>query len=709
MSTFRARGRGPLGALLALAIWPAGLQAQQTRIETLILSPEPGERIFPDAVLVAASFIDRDSQLDPATIVLSLDGRDVTAEAQVSAEVVTWIPRLPTTPGPHRVSLTARTRNGLPVAPASWAFTVAPGTEGALAAAQLQPGSGTARTRMQGSVTFEGTASSVSGEGADLRRDEGAVPRVWVKVGGLLGSSWRYSANVHLSGYESSTLQPVDRFRLDIRSNHINAAIGDVNPVLHDLILSGTRVRGVQGDVRGGGFRLTVVKGASRRAIPGLRDPTNTQVLHAGTYGRSLFAARPAIGGRNFQVGATVLRVRDDVASIPDLRIAESTTNQSVNSTPKDNVVLGTDVTLRLLGNRVLLRHDLAFSLFANDITGGALTEPQLDSILEAAGNRPLGIDPSAFEDYFIINASLIPLDPRGLTSLAQQASASVRAGTNILSAEWRSIGGSYYSLGYPALVRDRTGIRIRDSFTVLDNALSLSAGLERDKDNLADVKLNTTTSAGVFANASWQASPQSPTVVVSVRRQTRENGLAAGQSGALDEQSTTFSLGLGLPIGVFQGFRTRLNLNLATISRNDPANPTVESSDRYYLGGFQGSSVDRTSDFTLMYGLNTTELLAFTDAKTNFHRVVGNFRYLVRPQWTAMFDGTYTGARSPQTAAIDGLQYNRAEFLIGGQFEWTAASLVTLTAGLVSYADERFPTSNTREVVTRLRVHRAF
>ena len=89
MSILRTRGLGPFAALLALVIWPAGLQAQQTRIETLILSPEPGERIFPDAVLVAASFIDRDSQLDPATIVLSLDGRDVTAEAQVSAEVVT--------------------------------------------------------------------------------------------------------------------------------------------------------------------------------------------------------------------------------------------------------------------------------------------------------------------------------------------------------------------------------------------------------------------------------------------------------------------------------------------------------------------------------------------------------------------------------------------------------------------------------------------
>ena len=40
MSSLRTRGLGSLGPLLALAIWPTGLQAQQTRIETLILSPE---------------------------------------------------------------------------------------------------------------------------------------------------------------------------------------------------------------------------------------------------------------------------------------------------------------------------------------------------------------------------------------------------------------------------------------------------------------------------------------------------------------------------------------------------------------------------------------------------------------------------------------------------------------------------------------------
>jgi hypothetical protein len=83
--------------------------------------------------------------------------------------------------------------------------------------------------------------------------------------------------------------------------------------------------------------------------------------------------------------------------------------------------------------------------------------------------------------------------------------------------------------------------------------------------------------------------------------------------------------------------------------------------------------------------------------------------RYLVRPRWTATLDGTWTGASSDDQNAGFGLKYARRELLGGGQYDWTDASFVTLTAGVVSYADDLVPTRNTRELVTRLTVHRAF
>jgi hypothetical protein len=716
--------RGSLAAAAALAAWVAAgawaspVAAQQptpaalrTTVEPLILSPEPGERVLQDGVLVAVSFVDRDAQLDPLTVRLEVDGRDVTAEAQISAEVVTWRPRQPMEAGPHRASLTALDRGGGRVGPVDWAFTVAPGFEGTPSAADLQPVS-TSFTRLQGSVTFEGSGRSISGAGASLLADEKQVPRLWVNAAGLISGSWRYSARMHLSGYESKERQPVNRFRFDVRSNHLNVGVGDVNPIVHDLMLAGARVRGVEGDLRGGPLRLTVVKGQTRRGIVGLADNAAAQILRAGTYEQNLTAVRPAFGIGPVELGITAMRVTDDTTSIPDQRITGILgTSRRVNPTPKDNVVAGTDLTVRLLGSRVLLQYENAFSLLANDITGGPLTKAELDALTSAAGFDELGVDPADFSDWFVINQSLIPLDPRGGSSVAHLATASVRAGTNIVAAEWRSIGGAYYSLAYPALLRDRTGIRIRDSFTALQGALAVTGGFETDKDNLERVKPATTTNSGIFAQASWQESPRALALVGSVRQGSRSNDLANGQTGAMDETTNAVSLGAGIPVTQLAGYATRLNLNVTAVNRDDVRNPAVDSKDRYFVVGLEGETDSRANRFNVAYGLNTTQLTSVATSKTHYHRVVGNFRYLVVPRFTATLDGTYTTASTPDAAAnlAWGLKYNRRELLAGGEFEWTAASFVRLTAGVVQYADEFVPTRDTRELVTRITVHRAF
>lgn len=704
-----------LGALMArplAAQQPAGAAAAlRNSVQALILSPEPGDRILQDGVLVAVSFIDRDAELDPVTVRVEVDGRDVTAESEISAELVSWKPRQPMEAGPHRAAVSARSHNGTAIGPISWAFTVAPGYEAPTGAATLAP-TGTSFTKLQGSITFEESGRSVTGPGAPLLADKQNVPQLWLNAGGLISGSWRYSARLFVSAYESKDRQPVDRLRFDIRSNHLNAGFGDVNPVLHDLILAGERVRGFQGDVKAGPLRLTVVKGNTRRPIEGLVDPANaTEVLRAGTWGQSLFAVRPAIGGNHVLVGLTAVRVTDDTTSIADLRVANGVgaSTRRVNPTPKDNIVAGADATVRMLGSRVLLQYQAAGSLLANDITGGPITESQLDSIMDAAGYDRLGIDPSDYSKYFIINQSLIPLDPRGLTSLAHLATATIRAGTNILTAEWRSIGGSYYSLAYPALLRDRRGIRLRDSFVAAKGALAVTGGFETDDDNLDGVKPTTTTNSQIFGNASWQKSPGAVALLGSYRQGTRSNTLKQGQTGALDETSTAISLGAGIPVGELRGFTNRLNLNVTTINRDDPSNPAVDSQDRYVLFGVEGETSSRASRYNLMYGLNTTELSSVPGSKTNFGRLVGNVRWLVAPRWTATMDGTYSSASSDDRTAQFGLNYARRELLGGAQFEWTEASFVTLTAGVVSYADQLVPTRNTRELVTRLTVHRSF
>lgn len=690
------------------------LAAQDSRVEVLVLSPEPGERLEPDAVLVAASFVDPGRLLDASSIVLEVDGRNVTAEAEVSPEVVTWVPRTPLAQGPHRVQLRARQRDGAPVGPLNWAFTV---VVPAVAAEAARPEGRAVRppsALVEGSIVFDGAAQSVVGPGAEFRRNEDVLPRLWLNAGGVIAPGWRYALRIHLSGYESSARQPVNRYRFDLRSEHLDASVGDLNPALQELIVSGLRVRGFQGDLRAGPARLTVVWGESRRAIPGLLDPADpTQIARTGTFGQRFFAVRPALGsGRTFQAALTLLRVRDEVTSIPALRTEPAPgtgTTRSANPPPKDNIVVGADVTVRFLRGRALVQYENAFSLLANDITGGPLTGAELDSILESAGYEPPGIDPARYERYFTINGSLIPLDPRGLTSLAQQFRASLRTGPNTLSAEWRSVGGSYYTLGYPVLQRDREGVRLRDAFTLFNDALAVSAGFEQDRDNLDGLKPATTTYRTLFATLSWQPSARSPALVASVRHGTRVNGLAPGEEGALDERSRAVSLGSSVPVELVSGVRTRLNLNVSLTDRDDPANPVNGSRDRYYLGGVDAEAENRGTEATLLYGLNRSTLTGFEDARTDFYRVVANLRQRLGARLRGMLDATYTAARSPEASGELGLEYDRLELLVGGEWEWAPSAFVVVSGGVISYSDARSPERDTRERVVRIRLNRLF
>jgi hypothetical protein len=119
------------------------------------------------------------------------------------------------------------------------------------------------------------------------------------------------------------------------------------------------------------------------------------------------------------------------------------------------------------------------------------------NSLFDHFGTEGIDIDPADFADIFTLNASLIPIDPRDHSNVTQQARASVRAGTHQLALERRSIGGAYHSLGYTSLQRDVRGFRIRDSFTLLRDALVVSAAYEQDHDNLDDSRPASTKNSG--------------------------------------------------------------------------------------------------------------------------------------------------------------------------------------------------------------------
>ncbi len=716
--------RLPLWSLVLLLVVSAAPKAagQQEAFNTLILSPEPGEIVPQTTTLVSLSFADPDRILDVGSVRLVVDRADLSADATINGDVLVWVPRTVLSRGVHNVVVTMRARDGSGLSTVSWSFIVGAPPPGvsveALAVPEERKGL-PSWAMLQGNVVLEGSMNSVGGEGANLRRETPYTGKAWVNARGRLGGSWRYSARTHLNSYESHVRQPINRFNFNLQSNWLRLAVGDVNPRLHELILWGRRVRGWSLDLRGGIVNLAIVSGQSRRAVEAqLYSDDLTRVFRRGTFAQDLFAVRPYFGsGRGVQFGITFMKVRDDMGSITDLRTTaaagDTSGTVSANPKPRDNLVAGLDFSLRAFTGKLSLSYSNAISFLTNDISGGPITESDLDSLAEEWGFEVGGMpsflkDPEKIENIFILNESSIPLDLPGRRNLAHQARGTLQLGGHTLGVRWRSVGGSYNTLGYSSLQKDRSGFRIQDTFRLLENRLGVTVGWEKYNDNLGDTKPATTGTSALTVDMSWQGDVNAPGFTMGLRSYGRRNGLTDASQGGIDENTNTYSAGAFLPVSLVGGLRSRLSINYVSVGREDRYNDLTGTNNTYYLIGFNGRFEDRPTEFSVTYGLNTSELTGW-DAQTTFHRILLRGRHAFTAQLAGTADMTMTRATSPVSTGALGLDYNKWDLTGGAEYYWSPTSFASLRAGFVSYTDNRRTDVDTTQLVLRLRLTQAF
>jgi hypothetical protein len=411
-----------------------------------IINPARGEEIpFGGDVVIAISVYDPDADTDITSVQFEMDNEDVTRNANISALLVTYTFKETTKPGRHTYVITIADREGNTAELESY-FTIA--------------------ERPKKEKKYTASGSIRAGFEYDNEADQNAVGIVSLSMYGRAGETVDYSLTLEATNEKSSDEQRLSVYRLDLSSPMGSLVLGDTTPVFSSYMIDGKEVFGVHLMPQFGTFGFELLYGRSYKEV---EDP---EIFRQMVYG-----GRIAVGSmKGFLWGLSFLKVKDDKDSIT-----------ATVETPKDNIVLGTDFTLSLLGGKAMIKGEANESLYNEDITDGA-------SKFE---DKKLPFDPKSFEWLFTINEHMVPLVP-GFSSLA--AKLALDAGpfyNNTLNAEFSYVGASYYSLGNETLTNDKAGFRVWDSIWMQNRHLYISLSYQNYWDNLQDTLTYRTNTVG--------------------------------------------------------------------------------------------------------------------------------------------------------------------------------------------------------------------
>ena len=537
----------------------------------LIMSPNPGEEISGNDILIAVSFY-RMNGVNPGDIQLTLDGQDITSQAFIDSDMISClVDNLG--PGEHQATLVL----GGPVRPETWSFSV---------------------SMKEPALEYSGRIRS--GSSVDQIGDQSLnISQVMLNMKGTAFEWLKFRTNVKLTTQENLLYQPRNVYGVGFAlQDFVTLNLGDSNPRMSYFTMNGKRIRGLDANLKLGWFNAHFVQGEINRAVQGASekayeytidtDDEGTKYLSLGrsgyTFKQNVLSGRLALGrGEKFQWGLNFMKARDDTTSVTQV-LGDATIIYSPDATgsvagldsgavytirdlgssvqfqdgvnwsgagPKDNIVLGTDLGIYLDNKRILLEGELAFSLTNNNIWGGPLTLAAMDTLIDDSLDNKISSfdlsglpDPADYAHILIINPNLTPLIPidinafgdsstvsideaiLSMPSLAYRGRAVVNYFGNYLAMEYSQVGPEFNSLANPYLVKNKREFSFSDKLKLLQNRLMITAGYKHQDDDILttveNVESQNTLSLGVNA----LPGPGLPTVNFTYRSIDRDNGI---------------------------------------------------------------------------------------------------------------------------------------------------------------------------------------
>ncbi len=544
----------------------------QSQDNIIIMSPNPNEEISNREVLIAVSFYQID-EIIPSEIHLSVDGKEISSKAFIDKDMLSCLVD-DLLPGKHRITLILGSR----MRPKMWSFYISGEKE----------------------LTSEYSGRIRSGSSVEQINEQSLnISHVAFETKGRMAQGLSFKSNIKLTTQESKLYQARNIFNLGLNfKDYAKINFGDTNPRISFFTLNGKRIRGFDIYMKYGFLNFQMVKGKINRAVQG--DPENAYTYSVDTkengrkflslkrtgytFEQNLTVGRFAIGrGKHFQWGLNLLKARDDTSSIKTkldgasivynpssfgsvsgltagstYLVNELGSNGEFKSgenwsgiTPKDNLVIGSDVGIYLANKRILIEGEVAFSMTNNNIWGGPLTLAAMDTLIDdQVDSTILGInlqnfpDPADYSDWLIINPNLSPLVPidmnafdtlaplpidqaiLSMPSLAYRGKTIINFFKNYFVMEYTQVGPEFNSLANPYLIKNKREMSITDKLKLFRNRLLLTIGYKHQDDDILSSIENIESQNSTSIGVNFLPGPRIPNFNFTYRLIDRNNGI---------------------------------------------------------------------------------------------------------------------------------------------------------------------------------------
>ena len=257
-------------ALLALLCFAAPLAAQTGTDERLkddmgllrmqAIYPEPGEQIQDPQPMITVDAGMLEAPLDPQTVVLTLNGSDITDDAEVTPAYIVYTPPDSLLAGTYEVRVTAKDVNKADIEPLAWTFIVL-GEAGQVVEEEADNTTG----RLVMSMDYA-QADYVPQSAVDIsqlfREKEGTKLNTDLNFTNASGGRTILAAYHRETQYYTDI--ELDKARMNYYDSNFTAAVGNFWFRLSDLTVYGTELAGIRIDKEAGPWGMMVFAGRTQ-------------------------------------------------------------------------------------------------------------------------------------------------------------------------------------------------------------------------------------------------------------------------------------------------------------------------------------------------------------------------------------------------------------------------------------------------------------